>query len=312
MEANRKLRFGVMTLLYYSEGTIVEMIDNCAPFVDKIYVGFSELPWSDYNKNARTEFKGSASLEVLKDSKWHDKIEVISGVWKSEVDERNDILSKARQDGMDYLIIQDADEFYHPEDYRRNIEGITANPNHPVYRCPWTVFWKNTENVILIRPDMYSKPTTVTTCPNFAVNCNMPDVQFAVTRLANRMNEAFMLTGLCLHLAWVLDDEKVWMKVQTWGHSHQFNGKKWFKHKWLAWKPSTSYIGNITRANYLKAVPFKGELPEQLKTMPQLKQEYVPLTMAEKLDCMIMDATSVVLQSLKILKARTKRLLGQS
>jgi hypothetical protein len=117
MEANRKLRFGVMTLLYYSEGTIVEMIDNCAPFVDKIYVGFSDLPWSDYNKNARTEFKGSASLDVLKDSKWHDKIEVISGVWKSEVDERNDILSKARQDGMDYLIIQDADEFYHPEDY---------------------------------------------------------------------------------------------------------------------------------------------------------------------------------------------------
>lgn len=300
-----------MTLLFYSDSTILRMIDNCAPFVEKIYIGYSEVPWTDYNKASRSAFKSTATPDILKDCKWNHKIEVIQGVWPSDEAERNELLDRARQDGMDYVIVQDADEFYHPEELQKNIDGIKANPDYPVYRCPWTVFFKTTDYVLKVRPDMLSKPTTVTTCPNFAVNCRLPDVHFSWTRLANRMDEAFMLPGLCLHLAWVLDDGKVWMKVQTWGHSHQFDGKKWYRHKWLAWKPSSRYIGHITRFNYVQAVPFTGKLPKELIGFPAPKQQYVPLTFVEKIDCLRLDLSSAVWEGLKIIKARTKHRLAK-
>jgi hypothetical protein len=301
-------RFAVMTLMFYGEGTILRMIDNCGPFVEKIYVGFSEVPWSEYNKKARQEFKASATVDILKASKWADKIVVIQGVWPSDEAERNAILDRARADGMDYLIVQDADEFYTPESYRQNLEGIAANPNHPVYRCPWIVFWKTTDYVLTCRNSIFDKPTPVTTCPNYAVNCKMPDVYFSKSRLINRMGEAFMLDGLCLHLSWVLDDELVLKKVLTWGHSHQFNGKKWYQQKWLAWAPGETNLGHITRVDFGPAIKYKVDLPEELKNLPALKQDYVPLNFIQRIDSRIRDYSSIFVWYLKLIRFKSRQL----
>lgn len=304
-------RFAVMVLMFYGEKTILRMIDNCGPFVEKIYVGYSEVPWSDYNKNARTEFKAESSSDILKESKWAHKIELIKGVWPSDEAERNEILNRARADGMDYIIIQDADEFYTPANFKKNLDGIAANPDYPAYRCPWVVFWKNTNYVLTCRNTIFEKPSAITTCPNFAVNCNMPDVHFSVSRIVTRMNEAFMLDGVCLHLSWVLDDEVVWKKVLTWGHSHQFNAKKWYYQKWLAWKPGAKNIGHISRVDFGAAIPFEGEIPEQLQGLPAMKQQYVPLSFVEKIDCQLRDTSAWVVWYLKKFKHDLKGMLNK-
>jgi hypothetical protein len=306
----QQFRFAVMTLCFYGEKTILRMIDNCAPFVEKIYVGYSEVPWSDYNKNARSTFKAELSSDIFGESKWAHKIEVIRGEWPSDEAERNTILDKARQDGMDYLIVQDADEFYTPENFQKNLEGIAAHPNYPAYRCPWVVFWKNTRYVLTCRNTIFEKPRAITTCPNFAVNCNMPDVHFSVSRMVTRINEAFMLDGLCLHLSWVLDDEVAWKKVLTWAHSHQFNAKKWYYQKWLAWKPGDKNIGHISRVDFGEAIPFEGDLPAELHDFPAMKQQYVPLSVVEKMDSKLRDLRAMFVWQLRKSKHDLKRLIA--
>jgi hypothetical protein len=288
------MKFGILALAFYGDRTLKRMISNTGGFVDKIYISHSPIPWNQYNDKARDKYKSTFDIMSISNFPFREKIELISDIWPSEEAQRNDALKKARTDGIDYLIIQDADEFYLPEDFQKNLEGIRNNPHHPAYRCPWTVFWKTTNYVIQVREHKGKPRQTVTTCPNFAVNVNWPGIQFSNCRLVNEMDQACMLEGLCLHLAWVLSDSEVQQKISTWGHSHQFNTQKWYKHKWLAWQPKTRFIGHINRYNYIQAVTYKGALPSELNGLSAGLQNYRPLSFFEKLDCFVIDLISIV------------------
>ena len=133
-------RFAVQILFYDCDQFILKVIENCAPFVEKIYVTYSPEPWNAYNKSARDHYKNPSNPEILKQSKHYSKIELISGVWEKEEDQRNECLERARKDGFDYMIIQDADEFYNPSEYQKNLDQIILNPDHHFYRCRWYLF----------------------------------------------------------------------------------------------------------------------------------------------------------------------------
>lgn len=287
------MKFAIHTLVFYGLDTLKLMIENTGEFADKIYLSHSRVPWSKYNEEAHKSHQSTSLVTLTSEFPYKEKIVWLEGEWDSEEDQRNHSMERAKADGMDYMIIQDADEFYHPEEFKNNLNEIIYNPNYPVYRCPWIVFWKDLKHVIQVRQPS-GDMEIITTCPNFAINLKFPDVQFVNRRLIAQMDQAYRLSGLCYHLAWVLSDEVVLKKIETWGHSHQFNYKKWFKHKWLAWTEETKYIGTITRANYPKATIFEGTLPSQLRQLPTLKQEYVPLSMMEQLDCFWLDMKSLL------------------
>lgn len=280
------------------------MLANTGAFVDRIYLSHSPVPWNQYNEQARSSFRSDFNKSRLSSFPYSNKVKLLEGVWISEEDQRNHALQTAKKDGMDYLIIQDADEFYLPEDFQKNLEGIRNNPDYPMYRCPWTVFWKTTEYVIQVRDHEGKVNQTVSTCPNFAVNIHWPNISFSSRRLVNQMEDAFMLEGLCLHLAWVLSDEGVLQKISTWGHSHQFDFQKWYRHKWLAWKPETKYIGHITRYNYRAAVPYTGKLPKELEEFEVDSQSYQALNLIEKIDCFFLDGLSFLKVLLSQLKSK--------
>ena len=44
------MKFGVHMLYFNQDKWILKTIENCAPFVDKIYIAWSEKPWN-YNEN---------------------------------------------------------------------------------------------------------------------------------------------------------------------------------------------------------------------------------------------------------------------
>ncbi len=144
IESQVKYRFAVQILFFDCEQFILRTIANCAPFVEKIFITYSPEPWSAYNKNARDLFKNPSNPEILKQSPHFGKVELIEGIWDTEEEQRNDCLKKAKEQGFDYLIIQDADEFYLPEEYEKNIQGIATFPNYNYYRNPWYFFWKST------------------------------------------------------------------------------------------------------------------------------------------------------------------------
>lgn len=298
------MKFAIHTLVFYGLDTLKLMVRNTGAFVDRIYLSHSRKPWNAYNQKASALYESAIDESFLHDFPFRDKIVWLEGEWRSEEDQRNHSLAQARLDGMDYMIIQDADEFYLAEDFLANLEGIRSNPNYPAYRCPWTVFWKNTNYVIRVRQG--SSTSTITTCPNFAINLNMPDVEFNSRRLVNRIHEAHMLPGLCLHLAWVLTDEEVLQKIQTWGHSHQFNYMAWYRHKWKAWTPATNFIGHISRANYLRAERYQGRLPEELVNYAVAESVATPLTFGDRMFSIWLDLKSVILTKLSLLKQRLK------
>jgi len=70
-------------------------------------------------------FKNVSNKDLLKNSEFYNKIVLIEGEWKYEEDQRNACLRAARDDKIDYLIIQDCDEFYSDEDFLMNLSDIS-------------------------------------------------------------------------------------------------------------------------------------------------------------------------------------------
>jgi hypothetical protein len=239
---------------------ILRMIENCAPFVEKIYVAYSEFPWS-YNPEAKERFKNPTNKDILKRSRFYNKIELIEGVWQLDEEQRNACLERAKADGFDYLIIHDADEFYLKKDYKKNLEEIAQNPEYDVYDTPWCSFWKTLGYVIQAKDG-----SIIIGHPEFAVNCHS-HAQFVRARILNS-NKKFRLPGLCYHLSWVLSDQHAWRKINTWGHSHEFNRVAWYKRKWLKWYEGTRNLHPVQPEAWPCAIKFQGELPEVLQCFP--------------------------------------------
>lgn len=251
---NRK-RFAIHVLMFNCDQFILKMIDNCALFVEKIYVGYSELAWT-YNPEAREKFKNTTNKNILKKSKYFNKIELIEGEWELDENERNTCLERARAEGYDYLIIQDADEFYTKKGYENNIADIISNPNWDLFVTPWYSFWKNLDYVI--EPNEGSE---IIDFP-FAIKCNS-DVKFVQSRTTNA-KKSYRLPGICYHLSYVLTDEEVYRKINTWGHAKDFDTFSWYRRKWLKWNENTTNLHPLYPDMWKRAVRFKGELPDEL------------------------------------------------
>jgi len=258
------MKIAAYILLFNQEQWILKTIDSCGPFVDKIYIAWSSVPWS-YNPEAKL-IKNNSDPEMLKKSKYYDKIVLIKGVWKLDEDQRNACRLKAIDDGMDYLITQDADEFYTFEDYNKIIQGIKDNPNYDFYKTPWICYWKNKKTAVYAPPP-YGKGI-ICGYPEIAINLHT-GYEFVRARCPGknslRCGSFFTLDSICHHMSFVLSDKECFNKISTWSHSHQFDNKKWFNEVWLKWTPNSINIHPVEPGAWSKTVPVDDyKLPEVL------------------------------------------------
>lgn len=244
-------------LLYNQDKWILQNIANSAPFVDKIYVSWSKLPWN-YNKNARKTFTNQSKPEILDKSPYRDKIVLIKGVWDKDEDQRNACLAAAKADGMDYLLIHDADEFYTTADFKKIVDNIHKNPDFDYYTTPWITFWKNFNNVLA-----KSSGSIISGYPEVALNINSGNKFIRCRRPSG--DKIYQMDALCHHASYVLSDKECWEKINTWGHAHQFNTKKWYDNKWKKWNKNTTNLHPISPKEWHKAVSYDKNLPEVLK-----------------------------------------------
>jgi len=265
-------KFAVQILYFDCDQFILRTIANCAPFVDKIFIIYSPEPWSAYNKDARKLYSNPSDPEILKKSPFFSKIQLIEGVWDTEEDQRNACLDIAKEQGFDYLIIQDADEFYLYDEYKKNIDGIIKNPEYDYYRNPWILFWKNIRTILLnLHPIShknykFQRPYTLTRFSynaNFAMNLNK-GVRFSDKRLPSSTS-FFLLNGFCHHLTLVLNDEQLERKLQTWGHSHQISLKFWLETKWYCWNGHQMNLNLIEPGNWPVTCNYDGPIPAELE-----------------------------------------------
>lgn len=247
------MKIATHILLFNQDKWILKQIEMIAPFVDKIYVAWSKFPWS-YNPDARNLFLNKSNPEMLKESDYYHKIELIIGDWKLDEEQRNACLDAAKRDDMDYLLIIDADEFYSYDDLVKLINNINKNPDYEYYKTPWVTYWKNFNNIIVDFNDNY-----INGFPEVCVNLKYNN-RFVRCRRPSGEN-VLTLDSLCKHASYVLSDEECWSKINTWGHAHQFDKELWFNSKWLNWNKSVTNLHPISPSDWKMAI----ETPENLK-----------------------------------------------
>jgi len=248
------MKIATHILLFNQDRWILKNIEMIAPFVDKIYVAWSEFPWS-YNPQARGQFKNNSNPEILKQSLFYDKIELIVGTWDLEEDQRNSCLDAAKRDGMDYLLIIDADEFYHPSDLKRLIDNIKANPDFDYYTTPWFTYWKDFNHIVVDGNNNH-----INGYPEVALNLKYNN-RFVRCRRPSG-TKIKQSSSICGHASYVLTDKECWSKINTWGHAHQFNKDVWYKNKWINWNEDTTDLHPINPRAWHKAI----KTPNTLKT----------------------------------------------
>jgi hypothetical protein len=69
---------------------------------------------------------------------------------------------------------------------------------------------------------------------------------------------------ICHHASYVLTDEECWEKINTWGHAHQFDTKKWYNEKWLNWNENVLNLHPISPEEWHKTKKYNKILPEIL------------------------------------------------
>lgn len=258
------IKFATHVLAFGQDKWIMKNIENSYNHVDKIYIAYSEVPWN-YNSKARVDFNSKMDLDIIKNSKFYDKIEIIEGIWDTEEDQRNSCVDMAIKDGIDYLFIHDADEFYHHGDFEKMKLTIKQNPSYKIYRCPWYNFWKDMKITIKENGDKIAGYPDI--CINLKKGTRFFNKRTAYNnKIEKASNICFNINDvICYHLSYVLSDEEILKKLKTWGHTNDFNTDKWYNEIWLSWHSEMTNLHPVQPIEWFKAIDFYGELPEVLK-----------------------------------------------
>jgi hypothetical protein len=129
------MKFATHVLVFNQDKWILKNLENSYPHVDRIYISYSKRPWI-YNRNARKVYENNFDLSLITNSPFADKITIIKGVWDLDEEQRNACLARAREDGMDFLLIHDADEFYTHAGFEKLLHEIEKDPEYDYYTTP--------------------------------------------------------------------------------------------------------------------------------------------------------------------------------
>ena len=211
------------------------MIENAKPYVDKIFIAYPELSWcygSSKRSNNPTSYEEIAKLA-------DENTEIVKGIWDRDEDTRNSLLTAARIQNFDWMIIQDADEFYTDQSWEvlKSYMASINTQNKSVINVPLYTFWK-TPCFVIEEPHDGIKAGEA--C--FAINCRHKEINFRFSRTTNA-NLIHYIDEPCYHYSYVLSDQEVKNKIKTWAHSNDFLIRNlWYQIKWKRWHQSSQFL----------------------------------------------------------------------
>ena len=226
----------LQVLAYNVSRTINVMLRNAAPHVDKIYLAYPERAW-EYNKSYRHS-KNPTRLDEI-DRNIPCELQIVRGGWKRDEETRNALLNEARKDGFDWIIIQDADEFYTEESWERLTALLisTTTNNADYIEVPYFTFWKSPSFILEGHEEGLKNGTTV-----FAINCKKKDLYFSYSRTTTGSSKIYV-DEPCYHYSYVLDDRELKEKLASWTHSGDLISKTlWYNLKWKRWNSGTTML----------------------------------------------------------------------
>lgn len=272
------MKIAAHVLAYDVDRFINAMLRNLGPWVDRIYLAYPDRPFG-YVASSRETKKNPTALEAIDFGAYADKIEVLRGDWEKEEDTRNACLERAKADGYDWLIIQDADEFYTSSRWQNIVAVLRRDEDVELYRTTWFTFWKSSRYVL-----KFANGTTKSANAGFALRC-LPHLRFVDRRQSNAAKSA-LIDEPCFHYGYVKSDAEMLEKVQTWSHAHEVvSMQTWYDLKWRLWKPSTKYLSPTDPTAWACAIEFDEKQPDFAKEFE------LPVSFSRKSPAQILEET---------------------
>lgn len=267
---------------YISNELLLSAIEN-SKHLDNCYIGLYEKTWSheehtsiDYqllekiesmNNNAKVIHMSERDLNAIPSDSVQDM----------DIKCRNYLLNVAKKEGNDFLFIQDTDEFLLESDYNFLINSYIPEMQNAGFNSAairWNTFWKNWNYIIVNEnnethqsKENFSRNGYEFGWKNFIIKLDS-DVYFTEWHLANVVKSWILYDIFLFHGSWILTDEQVLQKIQTWGHANDVSREKWekwYREKWLGWTPDMESISmeNDKFPAWKKAIEYKGPLPKE-------------------------------------------------
>lgn len=247
------MKIAVHILAYNVTRFIQAVLENALPHVDKIYIAYPNRPWG-YVQDSRDTGANPTTLADIKQAASSDKIEIVQGDWDTEEAMRNACLQKAKAEGYDWFLIQDADEFYTDATWTNIKDYLASNIENDLLITTWYNFWKSAHYVVT-----YPNGSIKGTNAGFALRC-ASDIHFTSKRLTNARAPK-IIDFVCYHYGYVMSDEQMHEKLKTWGHAKEVNTPAWFLHKWKNWDDTTEFLHPTNPIHWHKAIRFPLEQP---------------------------------------------------
>lgn len=217
----------MLCCVYEDSGFLTESVQRVYPIMDKILFLMNFKTWA-----------GELDFDIIKNTfksitNIHDplrKIELVSGAWKDETEQRNYGLKVLKEQGIDWCFIIDDDELYNIHQVLKMV-NILPTSVHSAYIIHQQTYWKN-RNTVINSPTM-AVPTIVKTDGTVFFNLNR-------TILVNNPNTWFIVSPdeiMCHHMSYVRSDEKMLRKLKTFSHAEEIR-PNWFEEIWLKWDNS--------------------------------------------------------------------------
>ena len=251
-------KIALQVIAFNVDTWINKMLRNAAPFVDKIYLAYPSRPWG-YSRISRQSLEKPTQLANIDTKGLSCDIEIIKGDWYYDEDTRNDLLDRARSDGFDWMIIQDADEFYTEMSWVRIKNFLKEANAHgaDLVITPWINFWKTPEFVIENHCGSIKSLNE-----GMAIRCSKNDIKFIYSRSSNA-KKRIVLDEACYHYGYVMPDKNMLLKIKTWAHTNEISNLNiWYKLKWLYWHESSVNLHPSSPHHWKKAIRYPLPQPE--------------------------------------------------
>lgn len=295
------MKVGLIVIAFNVDQWIYEMLRNASPHVDIAYIAYPSRPWR-YSEDARRSGTNPTVLDEEKLRSTGIEYKIIRGDWEYDEDTRNEIREIATRESCDWLVVQDADEFYDTEGWTKLKELMQLHLGKEVaISTQWLNFWKNTDYVIV------NKDGSIKSKNECAALSLSGSGYFTYSRTVSC--PVISCDSICYHLGYVMDDSQVKMKIETWTHTADVDVLGWYRLKWKGWQIGTKYIHPGNPPVWTKAIrrPSDIVLPKECDRYGEIVMKNTPkISKRRKRDSVrdfIYDHRFLALYSFKMLKA---------